>query len=66
MQELFHFQLVCMVDLLYTCYYQLPYSELFDQQLHKEPKFERLVCLHLRYLESWYHEFEVFRTQGSR
>ena len=64
LQELFHFQLVCMVDLLCTCYCQQLYSKLFDQLSHKEQKFERLVYLHFRYLGSWYHEFEVFRTQG--
>ena len=66
LQDLFHFQLVCMVDLLCTCCYQLLYNELFDQLLHKGPKFERLVCLRLRYLGSWCRGFEVFHTQGSR
>ena len=64
LQELFHFQLVCMFDLLCTCYCQRLYSKLFDQLSHKEQKFERFVCLHLGYLGSWYHGFEVFHTQG--
>ena len=64
LQELFHFQLVCMFVLLCTCCCQRLYSKLFDQLSHKEQKFERFVYLHLGYLGSWYHGFEVFHTQG--